>query len=106
MKSIRQIPSDFFVYYLTIKGEVNRKLIHECRCDERLKDKGERPARLSYTVFLGGLEHVKIKVKIKTRLTDERFESVMGEILEPIEDLETIGEYTGLYTVRLFIMNR
>jgi hypothetical protein len=31
--------------------------------------------RLTYTGFLGGLEHIKIE----TRLIDERFVSVMGE---------------------------
>jgi hypothetical protein len=48
--------------------------MYECRCDERLKAKAERSTRLTYTGFLGGLEHLKIK----KRLTDERFESVMG----------------------------
>ena len=28
-----------FVYYETIKRELNRRLIYECRCDERLKAK-------------------------------------------------------------------
>ena len=46
-----------------------------CRYDERLKTRGEGSTRLGYTGFLGGLEHLKIE----TRLTDERFPSVMGE---------------------------
>ncbi len=29
------------VYYETIKRDLNRRLIYECRCDERLKVKGE-----------------------------------------------------------------
>jgi hypothetical protein len=29
------------VYYETIKQELNRRLIYECRCDERLKAKVE-----------------------------------------------------------------
>ncbi len=33
------------------------------------------PTRLTYTELCGGPEHLKMK----TRLTDERFESVMGE---------------------------
>ena len=50
-------------------------LIHECRCNERLKGKDEVSTRLGYTGFRGGLEHLKIQ----TRLIDERFGSVMGE---------------------------
>jgi hypothetical protein len=40
-----------------------------CRCDERLKDKGEGSTRLTrtYTGLHGGLEHRKIE----TRLIDE-----------------------------------
>jgi hypothetical protein len=53
-----------------IKRELNRRLKYECQCDERLKAKAE------------GLEHLKIK----TKLIDERFDSVMGEC-----DLEPIG---------------
>jgi hypothetical protein len=43
--------------------------------DERLKGKSEGSTRLTYTGFRGELEHLKIK----TRLLDERFASVMGE---------------------------
>jgi hypothetical protein len=45
---------------LTVERELKIKPIYECRCDERL---------------LGELEHLKIK----TRLIDEKFASVMGE---------------------------
>jgi hypothetical protein len=62
-------------YYETIKRKSNRRLIHECRCDERLKAKVEGSTRLVYTGLCGGLEHLKIE----TRLIDERFASVMGE---------------------------
>jgi hypothetical protein len=46
-----------------------------CRCNEKLKTKDEESTRLSDTGFLGELEHLKIK----TRLIDEKFPSVMGE---------------------------
>jgi hypothetical protein len=49
--------------------------MYEYRCDERLKAKAERSARLVYTGFRGGLEHLNIE----TRLIDERFASVVGE---------------------------
>ena len=41
------------VYYEVIKREVNRRLIYECRCDERLKVKVEGSTRLTYTGFRG-----------------------------------------------------
>jgi hypothetical protein len=65
------------VYYESIKRELKIKpiLIHECRCDERLKTKDEESTRLVYTGLLGELEHLKIK----TRLIDETLASVMGE---------------------------
>ena len=63
------------VYYESIKRELQSRPIYECRCDERLKTKAEGSTRLTYTGFLGGLEHLKIE----TRLIDERFTSVMGE---------------------------
>jgi hypothetical protein len=33
-----------------MKGELNKRLIYECRCDERLKAKDERSTLLTYTV--------------------------------------------------------
>ena len=64
-----------FMYCETIKRDLHRRLIHECRCDERLKPKGEESTCLGYTGFLGELE----QLKIETRLIDEKFASVMGE---------------------------
>jgi len=60
------------VYYESIKRELNRKLIYECRCDERLKVKTEGSTRLVYTglcevVFtsvMGECVMVKIKVSL------------------------------------------
>jgi hypothetical protein len=72
------IPSflvDDFVYYESMNRELQKRLIYECRCDERLKTKAEESTRLVYTWFLGKLEHLKIE----TRLIDEMFASVMGE---------------------------
>jgi hypothetical protein len=48
-----------FVYYETRKRELHKRLIHECRCDERLKPKAEGSTRLGYT-GLRGTEHLKI----------------------------------------------
>jgi hypothetical protein len=64
-----------FVYYESIKRELKIKPINEFRCDERLKTKAEESTRLAYTGLLGELKHRKIK----TRLIDEQFVSVMGE---------------------------
>ena len=78
------------VYYESIKREIKTRPVYECRyderkrflsyesikfSDERLKTKTEESTRLTYTGFLGELEHLKIK----TRLIDEKFVSVMGE---------------------------
>ncbi len=49
--------------------------IYECRYDERLKTKTEESTHLTYTGFLGELEHLKLE----TRLIDEMFASVMCE---------------------------
>jgi hypothetical protein len=61
------------VYYESIKRELKIKPIYECRCDGRLQTK--KFTRLSYTGLVVELEHVKIK----TRLTNEKFASVKGE---------------------------
>ncbi len=61
------------VYYESIKRELKIKPIYECRCDGRLQTK--RFTLLSYTGLVVELEHLKIK----TRLTNEKFASVKGE---------------------------
>ena len=58
-----------------IKGELNKRPVYECRCDERLNAKVEGSTRLVYTGLCWGLEHLKIE----TRLINERFASVTGE---------------------------
>ncbi len=67
------------VYNESMNRELKMRPIEECRCDESLKTKQETKAeestRLTYTVLYGELEHLKIKM----RLTDEKFVSVMGE---------------------------
>jgi hypothetical protein len=64
-----------FEYYEEIKREIKRRPIYEFRYDERLKVKSEGSTHLVYTGLNGGLEHLKMK----TRLIDERFTSLMGE---------------------------
>ncbi len=54
----------FVVYYETIKRDLKRRLIYECRCDERLKAKAEGSARLEYPWLRGGLEHLKKKKRL------------------------------------------
>ena len=60
-------------------------------CDERLKTKAQESTRLAYTGLLGELEHLKMK----TRLIDEKFASVMGECV-----CETIGAPSKLSVMR------
>ncbi len=65
------------IYYESIKRELQIKRMSECRCDERLRTKPEESTRLTYTGLIGELEHLKIR----TRLINEKFTSVMGESL-------------------------
>ena len=46
-----RIVLNLVVYYESIKRELKTKLIHECRCDERLKTKVEESTRLACTVL-------------------------------------------------------
>jgi hypothetical protein len=75
MVAQKQARGFIVVYYESIKRELKTRPIHECRCNERLKTKAEESTRLPCTGLLGELEHLKIK----TRLIDEMFASVMGE---------------------------
>ena len=61
------------VYYESMKRKLKIKPIYECRCNGRLQTK--RFTRLSHTGLVVELEHLKIK----TRLTNEKFASVKGE---------------------------
>jgi hypothetical protein len=63
------------VYYESRKRELKTRPMYECRCDERLKTKSEKSTRLEYIGLIRELEHLKIK----TRLIDEMFVSVMVE---------------------------
>ena len=63
------------VYYESMKRNRKIKPIYECRCDERLKTKTKEFTRLAYTGLVVELEHLKIK----SRLTNEKFASVKGE---------------------------
>jgi hypothetical protein len=65
----------FVFYYDMIKRELKIRPISECRCDERLKTKAEESTLLSDTWLFGELDHLKMK----TRLIDEKFASLMGE---------------------------
>ena len=62
-----------FVYYESMKRNLKIKTIYDCRCNERLQSK--RFTRLAHTGLVVELEHLKIK----TRLTNEKFVSVKGE---------------------------
>ena len=47
-------PNSLFVYYESIKRELKRRPIYECRCDERLQTKTkEFTPRLTIKLFLG-----------------------------------------------------
>jgi hypothetical protein len=63
----------FVVYYESMKRNLKIKPIYECRCNGRLQ--GKRFTHLSHTGLVVELDHLKIK----TRLTNEKFVSVKGE---------------------------
>ena len=42
---------DFFVYYESIKRELNKRLKFDSRCDARLKAEAEGCTRLAYTMW-------------------------------------------------------
>ncbi len=54
------------VYYETIKRKLNKTLIYECRCDEKLKAKAERSTRLTDTVPLERKKKQKFKFVYKS----------------------------------------
>ena len=78
---------DIFVYYDETNRDLQRILIYECRCNERMNGKVEGSTLLTYTGLHGGLEHLKIE----TRLVDERFPSVMCECV--ILTLQVLRRY-------------
>jgi hypothetical protein len=55
--------------------KTNIKPIYECRCNGRLQLETKRSTCLSHTGLVVELEDLKIK----TRLTNEKFASVKGE---------------------------
>ena len=65
-----------FVYYESMKRKLKIKPIYECRCNGRLQTKrfSHLVTCLSHTGLVVELEHLKIK----TRLTNEKFPSVKG----------------------------
>ena len=67
------VDSRVFVYYESMKRKIKIKSIYECRCNGRLQTK--RFTHLTHTGLVVELEHLKIK----TRLTNEKFASVKGE---------------------------
>jgi hypothetical protein len=58
---------------VALSRKLKIKPIYECRCNGRLKTK--KFTHLSHTGLVVELEHLKIK----TRLTNEKFASVKGE---------------------------
>ncbi len=64
-----------FVYYETINEELNKRLIYERRCNERLKAKVEGSTYVTYNGLREGQEHLKIE----TEFINERFVGVMVE---------------------------
>ena len=68
-----------FVYYESIKREPNKRLIFECRCDGRLKGKGEGSTRLGCSLVTWYCEVIikyvvyyeSLKRELKTKTINE-----------------------------------
>jgi hypothetical protein len=71
------------VCLLSIDKTIKTRPIYECRCDERLKPKGEESTCLGYTGLIGEPSCCRGTgtPKIETRLIDDKFASVMGCLL-------------------------
>ena len=67
-----------------MKRNLNRRLICDFRCDEKLKDESKGSTRLGYTGWCGGLEHLKIE----TRLINEKFVLFFLFIIGKVRDKE------------------
>ncbi len=87
------VKKQIFLYDKSIKPETKTRPINVCRCDERLKTKTEESTHHTYTGLNGEVEHLKIK----TRLINEKFASVMGEHLC---DLDVMGVPSKLSVIR------
>jgi hypothetical protein len=85
-----------FVYYQSLKREVQTRPIHECRYDQKLKTKVEESTWLGYTGFLVELEHLKIKI-----IKDKDDESIM-RVLKNLCLLWINKEFCAYYCLLLF----
>ena len=87
----------FLVYYESIKRELNKRLILECRCDERLKAKVEESTRLATNIFSLDEDVVYYesrKRELKRRLVNE---GRCDERLKAKVEESTCLAYTGLH---------
>ena len=50
------------VYYEVIKRDLYTENVYECRCDERLKTKGEGSTHLPYTVFYEVIPEISFQI--------------------------------------------
>ncbi len=84
------------VYYESIKRERKIRCIHECRCDERLQTKTKEVMLLAYTGLVVELEHLKIE----TRLIDEKFANVIGDLVVYYESIKRELKIRCIYECR------
>jgi hypothetical protein len=81
-----------------VETKLKIKPIYECRCNERLPTK--RFTRLAHTGLVVELQYLKIK----TRLTNEKFASVKGECSNTFyvyyESIKREPKIRGIYECR------
>jgi hypothetical protein len=93
-----------FVSYESIKRELKIRPTYDCRCDERLKTKGEDSTRLVYT-WVGRVEKI-VSLVSGLMVTPEARDTRPGQTWKTPKDLSThesvehgSGESVGWYVV-------
>jgi hypothetical protein len=61
----------FFYYYETIKRKLNKRLMYECRCDERLKPKAGSSSCLAYNVLRSVHDFQNALLKKRKKIVEE-----------------------------------
>ena len=89
-----------FCLLLSDKVRVKQKTYISMSVWWKTKGKSDRSTRLTHTGWLGGLEHLKIK----TRLTDERFPSVMVSVRSRSYRSFKLSRTTALRTVKVLVV--
>jgi hypothetical protein len=79
-KGLEVVTSEIY-YYETIKRELNRRLIYECRCDERLKVNVEGCTHIHWVVWGTVTDDRLFIIRGKTRVQENIYRWVQTEVI-------------------------